>query len=226
MPADDGDLRDSTRHGLGTWAVPPCLLPALGAIMPTLAPAESYDPLFLGQYLETTYFDTPHFALRAARKKGERYITLRIRCYSLSYAPSSARQDNEEAYALSAKTESEKFRAEVSPEHAEAALQGGAALEMMLGNHLPPNLLSRILELQGDDQFLPAVTVCTRRYAVESAKERYTLDTDVRTDTGHCLDYAVLEYKSADEEAIPDRALSRLGLRRVRLSKFLWATRA
>jgi hypothetical protein len=46
----------------------------------------------------------------------------------------------------------------------------------------------------------------------------------VRTDTGKCLPYAVLEHKSADAEASTPGSLLALPLRPVKLSKFLWAT--
>ena len=70
------------RTNYGTWAVPRCLLPAhrqLHARRP--AQRREYDPNFLGQLLETTYFDTRSFDLRKARLARAAYVTLRIRCY-------------------------------------------------------------------------------------------------------------------------------------------------
>src|SRR5260370_18506047 len=62
-------------------------------------PLETFDGGFQGQDLETTYFDTRDFALRKARNRGSKYLTLRIRCYQSS-----------DTYALSAKTEDAKYR--------------------------------------------------------------------------------------------------------------------
>src|SRR5438309_2103524 len=99
LPAQD------LRSNLGTWAVPVQLLPAVGNWMHDILPNESYDPHFHGQRLETTYLDTPAFALRKARLAGDRYLTLRIRCYE---------NGQTRTYALSAKTEAEKWRQEIT----------------------------------------------------------------------------------------------------------------
>src|SRR5262249_43680333 len=109
MPLPARDLRSN----LGTWAVPPALTPAVVALMREVLPCEPYDPEFHGQELETTYFDTLDFDLRKARRRGDQYLTLRLR----RYRPS-------EAYAISAKTETDKFRTEIEPEQAEAILDG------------------------------------------------------------------------------------------------------
>src|SRR5579872_4222230 len=67
------------RTNLGTWAVPDAELPAVAAALLDALPAEPFDPAFRGQELETTYFDTPDFALRKARRRGGQYLTLRVR---------------------------------------------------------------------------------------------------------------------------------------------------
>src|SRR5271166_5021357 len=100
------------RTNIGSWCVPAHDLPALGRILTDILPPEAYDPLFYGQELETTYFDTPDFDLRKARKQGDQYLTLRLRCYE----PSDGSPD---VYALSAKTEFEKWRLEIAPTDAE-----------------------------------------------------------------------------------------------------------
>src|SRR5262249_38396798 len=67
------------RHNRATWAVSDGLLPAVARALVVALPAEPFDPNFRGQRLETTYFDTPGFALRKARHRGKRYLTLRLR---------------------------------------------------------------------------------------------------------------------------------------------------
>jgi hypothetical protein len=207
----------SIRSNLSTWAVNAHSLPALGHWMHDLLPNEDYDPHFHGQELETTYLDTPAFALRKARKKGQRYSTVRLRCYGPS-VPGAA-----DVYALSVKTGSTKFRVEVETPIAELIEARGlpypAAYDL-----LPADLQARLAELAGDNPLVPVVTVCCRRYAVEDATDRYTLDVHVKTDTGLCLPYHVLEYKSTDPGRSPPGSLNALGLRPVKLSKFLWAT--
>lgn len=202
-----GDVRTN----VGTWAVPTEQLPEVGSFMHDAARNESYDPRFHGQEIETYYLDTAGQALRKARLKGERYLTLRIRCYDNGEA---------EAYAISAKTEAEKWRADIEPRAAEALLlrpDGAAGL-------LPANLRARLDELAKGEPLGVCVKVCCRRYAVEDATDRYTLDVGVETDTGLCLPAHVLEYKSTDPDAVPPAALAALGLRPVKLSKFLWST--
>jgi hypothetical protein len=197
------------RRNVGTWCVPTSLLPAVSHFLHDALPNEPYDPHFLGQRLETTYFDTAAFDLRRARQAKGRYLTLRLRCYA---APGQPHQ-----YALSAKTEAEKWRREVAPADAEAVLARPQAVVPFL----PGRLLARLQELAGGD-LLCAVTVCCRRYAVEDALDRYTLDVGVTTDRGKRLGFAVLEHKSVDGGP-PPAALAAVGLRRMKLSKFLWA---
>jgi hypothetical protein len=71
---------------------------------------------------------------------------------------------------------------------------------------------------------VPVVTVFCRRYAVEDDQDRLTLDCCVYTDRHKHLTYGVLEYKSTNRKAAPPGRLTRLGLRPLKLSKFLWAT--
>jgi hypothetical protein len=213
MAQDTGDLDDAARGGIGTWAVPAIQAPAVAHFMHDALPNESYDPHFLGQVLETTYFDTPGFALRKARIKSEQYLTLRLRCYQ---APGS----EEESYALSAKTEFEKWRQPIDPDDAHNIL----TMPALIATFLPANILARYLALVGNEPLIQAVTVCCRRYAVESPSDRWTLDMGVHTDTGKCLECGVLEYKSTDSGSRPPGAFTAIGLHRVRLSKFLWAT--
>jgi hypothetical protein len=209
LPAHD------LRGNLGTWAVAPGRVPAVARAMVAALPPESFDPDFRGQDLETTYFDTPGFALRKARRRDRHYVTLRLRCY---------RGPAGEAYALSAKTESDKFRQEVSPELAEVLLaQGFTSPALQLGGVLPGDILARLVALTDQEPLLPVVAVCARRYAVEDGRDRLTLDLDVATDTGKRLPTGVLEFKSTDPDAAPPGPLLPLGLRPIKLSKFLWA---
>ena len=101
---------------------------------------------------------------------------------------------------------------------AEAVLRG----EKPIRDLLPPNLLARLLEIT-DDELVPVVTVCCRRYAVEDKDRRLTLDCEVETDCGKCLPAAVLEFKAIDKEEPPPGRLARLPMRPIKLSKFLWA---
>jgi hypothetical protein len=207
LPAED------LRSNRGTWAVGDHLLPAVGNWLHDVLPNEPYDPHFEGQTLKTTYLDTAKFTLRKARVQGERYLTLRVREY---------RQERTGrcAYALSAKTEAAKFRAAIEP---------GAAAAVLAGDHdalralLPADLIARVAELVDEQAVVPAVTVCCVRYAVEDDTDRFTLDCGVATDTGKCLPFNVLEFKSTRDDAEPGRALQ-VGLRPIKLSKFLWAT--
>jgi hypothetical protein len=177
-------------------------------------PAEVYDPGFCGQELETTYFDTPGFDLRRARRRGRKYLTLRIRCYQPA--------GGQEFYALSAKTETQKFRVALDSVDAEKIL-ADAAPDAWPRN-LPADLLARLRELAVGQPIRPVVTVCGCRYAVEDDTDRLTLDVGVGTDTGKCLPGAVLEFKSRQDGAQPPSELAALGLRPIKLSKFLWST--
>ncbi len=207
LPAQD------LRSNLATWAVRAAYVPAVTCRMLDLLPREIYDPAFAGQYLETTYFDTAGFALRKARNKGGRYLTLRIRCYR----PSGS-------WAFSAKTEQSKFRVTLDPERAELLLTSGyTAVDL---EFLPPNLLARLLDLAEDESLVPVVTVCFHRFAVEDADNRLTFDLNVHTDSGKVFPSAVLEHKATDASAAPFAVFPALGLRPIKLSKFLWATRA
>jgi hypothetical protein len=204
LPASD------LRSNLATWAVPVQLLPAVGNWMHDVLPNESYDPHFQGQRLETIYFDTQAFALRKARAAGERYLTLRIRCYD---------SEGEKTYAVSAKTELEKWRQEITPTAAHRLIDLSSSLQP----YLPPHLAARLTELTRDVDPLPVVTICCRRFAVEDDTSRYTLDTDVHTDTGKCLPFGVLEFKANGQA--PDPPLTPPGLYPLKLSKFLWSTK-
>jgi hypothetical protein len=200
------------RTNLGTWAVPVACAPAVARVLLDRLQTESFDPAFRGQALETTYFDTAGFALRKARRAGDRYLTLRVRCYPASGG---------DVYAVSAKTEGQKWRAEIATGVA-AALLDGPGRPAEWADLLPPNLYARLLGLVGDDPLGPVVTVCCRRYAVEDRRDRLTLDLGVETDAGKHLPYGILEFKSVDATAVPPELA---GLRPIKFSKFLWATR-
>jgi hypothetical protein len=206
LPAQD------LRINLATWSVLPELAPAVASRMLNLLAAEQYDPAFAGQQLETTYFDTYGFALRAARKRGDRYLTLRVR----HYLPG-------DSYALSVKTEMGKFRVEVPPWRAKRIIEYG--FDQFSFELLPPHLVARIYELAGDDLLQAVVDVRFRRYAVENADNRLTLDIGIETDTGKCFPCEVLEHKAADPDGAPYAVFPALGVRPIKLSKFLWATR-
>jgi hypothetical protein len=207
LPAQD------LRSNLGTWAVVGHDLPAVGAALVRALPPEPFDPDFRGQNLTTTYFDTPHFDLRRARRKADRYLTLRLRCYR---APNES-----ETYALSAKTESQKFRRELDATRAGRLLGGNG---LAFGDLLPPDLVARLADLAGGAPVRGVVAVMYRRYAAEDDEHRLTLDVHVRTDTGLRLPFAVLEFKALDASAPPPDFVARLGLRPLKLSKFLWST--
>jgi len=206
------------RSNRATWAVPVERLPAAGVAMrATPLAVERFDPSFRGQSLETTYFDTRSFDLRKARRKGDRYLTLRIRCYR-------SPDGGPEVYALSAKTEADKRRVEIAPALAAFWLEHGVGHLDSLTSVLPADLVARLMELAGDEALLPVVAIRCRRYAVEDERDRLTLDCGIRTDKGQRLPYSVLEFKSIDASAAPPDSLASLGLRPLKLSKFLWAT--
>jgi hypothetical protein len=194
-----------------TLAVPSDRLPAVARLMLRLLPPEKYDPAFQGQRLETTYFDTLGHRLRKARLKGKKYLTLRIRCYQ----PGGA-------YALSAKTEDQKFRCALPSDQAEALLRPEVDAQEF-GAILPGDLLARLLELTGEEPLVPIVRVCFTRYAVEDTVNRLTLDCDIRADSGKTLTH-ILEHKTASNPPAPLPELLELALPVVKLSKFLWAT--
>jgi hypothetical protein len=204
MPLPALDLRSNQ----GTWAVAAGQMPAVAAQMIQTLPAEKFDPDFLGQDLTTTYFDTRTFALIKARRQGDRYLTLRLRCY-----------DPAQVYALSVKTEGQKFRQIIAGDLAEMLLADGIAATLW-PSLLPADLVARLMELAGDDALVPVVAVGCRRYAVENAQDRLTLDVGIATDTGKRYPAQVLEYKST--LANPNPLLS-IRLRPLKLSKFLWS---
>jgi hypothetical protein len=205
----------SLRSNLGTWAVADRLLPAVAGVLLESLPREAFDPAFVGQDLRTTYFDTSTLDLCRARRHGPKYLTLRLRCYRAG--------DASEEYALSAKTESQKFRVTVAADTADFLLQG-EQIDPVVAQLLPGDLLARLFELIGEQPLLPAACVLTRRYAVEDDRDRLTLDVHVRTDTGKVMPAAILEFKSVDENSVPPAGLTALRLRPIKLSKFLWAT--
>jgi len=217
MPLPVQDLRSN----LGTWAVTSGLLPAVVHQMTQALPPESFDPDFRGQELETTYFDTRAFALRKARRGKAKYLTLRIRCYSSPIAPLARGAGGEgEVYALSAKTEQEKFRQIIAGDLAEGLLRDGIA-PAAWSSLLPAHLVARLLELAGQMPLLPVVALRFRRYAVEDRIHRLTLDLDVRANTGKRMPCHVLEYKSTRTDTSFPLAVP---LPPMKLSKFLWAT--
>src|SRR5262249_32966738 len=146
----------------------------------------------------------------------DKYLTLRVRCYN--------GDQSEELYALSAKTESEKFRVEIPTEQADKILLGQDT-RCYFEQLLPANLQARLLELAEDQLLYPVATVWCWRYAVEDENDRLTLDTEVRTSLGKSMVYSVLEFKSARSDPVPER-LAGLRLAPTKLSKFLWATTA
>jgi hypothetical protein len=196
MPIPTEDLRTN----IGTWAVGTALLPAVTRFMLDALPAEEYDPGFCGQALCTTYFDTKDFNLRKARIKKDEYIVIRLREY-----PGATT-------ALSAKTEKEKFRVEVT----------ATDIETLIAT-LPINLQDRLGNITQDRPLVPVVTIKCRRYAVEDDQDRFTLDAETCTDAGKQMPYAILEYKSNTKKD-PAQALQDLGLRPIKMSKFLWST--
>jgi hypothetical protein len=208
------------------------MLPALTRQMLDALAPEKFDSDFLGQYLQTTYFDTKSFKLRKARVKGRKYVTIRIRCYARAgsvsarfgspgaYASGSEGGSSIGVYAISAKTESQKFRQEIDGEYAESLLQSGIEPSSLVGI-MPPDLIARIADLSEGESLDPVVTLCFHRYAVEDGQNRLTLDTDIESDTGRCYPSHVLEQKSIRKDCSP---LIALPLRPIKLSKFLWAT--
>lgn len=204
------------RNNLGTWAVQIEQLPTVAGAMLAALPREPFDTEFRGQHLHTTYFDTADFNLRKARLSKDKYLTLRLRCY---------RQDGEDRqeYALSAKTEAAKVRLPIEPDQAKFLLAGQGITESLL-RLLPADLQARLIALTAERPLHPVVCVHARRYAVENEQDRLTLDVGVGTDIGKRLAFNVLEFKSTQkDDPLPD-SLTQLGLRPIKMSKFLWAT--
>src|SRR5213078_1562636 len=90
-------------------------------------------------------------------------------------------------YAISAKTESQKFRREIDSDYAESLLHSGIVPSALVGIMAPDLIEGENLE--------PVVTLCFRRYAVEDDQHRLTLDTHVESDTGRRYPSHVLEQK-------------------------------
>jgi hypothetical protein len=203
------------RTNLGTWAVPTWQVPAVSHFMHDALPNESFDPHFYGQRLSTTYFDTREGVLRRARSARDKYITLRVRCYQPRHG--------EEVYALSAKTENQKFRMEITPDTAHALVSGTNPFPRV-ADILPADLLARLLDISEEGELEPCVAITCRRYAIEDDQDRFTLDTDIHTDLGKVMTHSVLEFKSTKNKNAP-AALRNINLHSIKLSKFLWATR-
>jgi hypothetical protein len=216
LPAND------LRQNVLTLAVPNAGLPGVGFMMRRLLPAEDYDPNFLGQYLQTTYFDTPSLSLRKARLKKDQYCTLRIRCYAPPQQP--GRNYPEGVYALSAKTEDGKFRTPLPDNAADYVLTPSHSALDVFVDYLPAAILARLYDLAGDEPLQPAVTVCQTRYAVESTTDRLTLDTNISTSNGKVFPTNVLEVKSATRPYAPMPEVLQWGFSPIKLSKYLWAT--
>jgi hypothetical protein len=192
-----------------TACVTPETIPCVASVMQKLLPNESYDPDFKGQAIETYYFDTVNFDLRAARIKKDKYCTVRIRYYRANGT-----------YALSAKTESGKFRKEIPEQQAKWYLQN--ALDW---NAFPADIQARLLELIGSFELVPVVCVEFTRYAVEDDTNRLTLDIGTKTNTGKVFpSVAILENKTTADPPEPMEAIKALGLPPIKLSKFLWST--
>jgi hypothetical protein len=206
LPAGD------PRTNLATWAVPTALVPAVAHALSRSLPLEAYDPGFLGQDLQTTYLDTRGFDLRRARLRGDRYLTLRVRCYQPS-----------DTYALSAKTEESKFRLAIDPPTAACLL--GDKVNDVLPSLLPPDLLDRLVDLTAGRPLTQVTAICFRRYAVEDDIDRLTLDLGITTDAGKTFPTQVLEFKSRLPGSQPPAPLTALQLKPIKLSKFLCATR-
>src|SRR6516225_6580778 len=137
------------RSNLGTWAVPVEQIPAVARAMLEAFPAEAHDAGFAGQELTTTYFDTPRLELRKNRLTHDKYLTLRLRCY---------RGETGESYAVSAKTEQEKFRLEIAGATAELLTGGDDALTLF-AQLLPGHLFARLMAVAHDQTLVPVVCI-------------------------------------------------------------------
>jgi hypothetical protein len=146
------------RTNFGIWVVAPDLLDAIAGWMRAALPPESFDPGFLGQRLEPTYFDTCNLDLARARGRKDRYLTLRLRSYCHSAAHGLA-DTHATSFALSAKTESTKFRIAIPADRAHQLLHAPFGAEA-LAELLPPDLLARLMDLEfksaNGDQPVPA----------------------------------------------------------------------
>jgi hypothetical protein len=210
LPAQD------MRTNLGTWAIRTCLLPALTDRLVQVMSPESYDPDFEGQALTTSYFDTCDFKLRKARARKQRYLTLRLRQYR-----------SNQTCALSVKTESEKYRKQLTRDEA-YFLHDGPRSVFDFAPHLSADLFARLIELTENADLEAVATVFAYRYAVESKVSRFTLDTEICTSTGKKFHASVLEYKviTPGDQAnlITLASVLPKGATPIKLSKFLWAT--
>jgi hypothetical protein len=187
--------------------------------MRRILPTEEYDPSFEGQYLQTTYFDTCDFQLRKARLNDDKYCTIRIRAYAATERPGASYPAS--AFAVAAKTESEKYRQELEANTAEAVVHRGFPADY---SPLPGHMRARILDITDGAPLIPVVTVCFTRYAVEDATDRVTLDCDIKTSNGKVFPTNVLENKTTCKPAEPRPELLALGYAPIKLSKYLWAT--
>jgi hypothetical protein len=82
------------------------------------------------------------------------------------------------------------------------------------------------LAIAGDAMLEPVVTVCATHYATQNETDRLTLDLAVTNDMGKILPAGVLEHKTTSLSATAIAWPRTLGLRPIKLSKFLWATKA
>jgi hypothetical protein len=209
------------RSNLWTWSVPAACVPAVALQMTDALSPEQFDPNFLGQWLQTTYFDTQQRALRKARLTRPDYVTLRLRSYA--QAASAGGIYPTPAFAVSAKTQDVKTRVDVAPAVASQLVKDGSDLDLW-AQLLPPDILARLLALAGELPLMAVVTATCTRYATEDDNLRLTLDTNVCTDSGKALPFAVLEFKAAQGQPDPPGRLPTPGLRPLKLSKFLWST--
>ena len=119
-----------------------------------------------------------------------------------------------DAYALSAKTEDQKFfRLPIAEDVAYRIVDGDIDA---LAPLLPHELLARFLELTDASPVRTATMVMCRRYAVEDDQDRLTLDTNVRTPVGKRMDFNVLEFKSVKPKPMP------MALANLMLSTLAW----
>jgi hypothetical protein len=197
------------RTNIGTWAVPDRAIPDLACRMTATLKREAFDPDFRGQELTTVYFDTRNLDLQRARLRKSQYAVVRIRCYK----PGGT-------YALSLKTQSEKFRVEIASAVAETFLTAGMD-PALWQEYFPAHLYARLVDLTGLLAIFPTAVIHFTRYAVEDEVDRLTLDIGIRSHVGKVFPCAgVLEFKSTNPASVPELVD---GLQPIRLSKFLWA---
>jgi hypothetical protein len=210
QPLPTADLRSNICTGVVTDGQ----LPMVAAAMLDSLPAEGYDPKFNGQLLDTTYFDTPKFHLRSIRAQKNQYLTIRLRGYTFAA--------NKRLFALSIKTEAEKWREEIAPAVAQSIFRD----PIFLLDHIPGRFRARLASF-GIEELCPVVGIQCRRYAVEDDDARLTLDVGVATSRQKKLGFHVLEFKAVPSEIrvveLPHR-VAQCNLNPLKLSKFLWAT--